>query len=321
MPYDQGYYAQLQLPLQGEYWFNDGGPTGNFPIAQPFIEFTAYLTGSKVLLNWYSCIDTAVVNYVLERSVDSINYTQITDTASGHKVPAGVYGVIDEFPPLTNPYIYYRLKWKINGNNNWFYAPVRKVIAAQLNDYYLSLGSRQLSHTDAKVNWYSGLDATADHYTLTRSINNGTYTVLATFPSEKKYSGSYVFTDQPAGTDGTMLSNGDSVHYKVSAYLIDGTEIDAQESSISWVKNLSIINVSPNPTADGNFAVWFSADSGTQAQIVITDVDGRRLYETSFAAQQFINFADLNISTARAGIYFVAMDLGGKKYVTRIVKQ
>ncbi len=55
IPYDIGYYTETKVKSFSEFWFNDGGPRKNQPLAACLFDFTAAHYGPRhALLNWTS---------------------------------------------------------------------------------------------------------------------------------------------------------------------------------------------------------------------------------------------------------------------------
>lgn len=126
VPYDKGYYAEVNVNAFSEFWFNDGGPTGTFDIATDYLGFTATkINHDNVKLEWHSLIDTVVAQYELQRSYDDTIFSAINTVAALHQV-APTYDYIDTPAVGDGSSVYYRLKWTKTGGGI-YYSPVRRI--------------------------------------------------------------------------------------------------------------------------------------------------------------------------------------------------
>ena len=132
VPYDQGYYAAIRVKSFSEFWFNDGGPTTSFPIGKDYLIFNARRVNyTDVAIDWTSYIDTAVITYEIERSIDGINFTHLS-TYNALLVNVGNYATTDKPTVSANGAVYYRLKWTtIYGKV--YYSPIRRVDWTDVN--------------------------------------------------------------------------------------------------------------------------------------------------------------------------------------------
>ncbi len=314
VPYDKGYYAEITSKPFSEYWFNDGGPTGNFPAGTDYLNFVAFKNGQVVTTYWHSLIDTAVNTYMLQRSADSINYTTILDTAALHNNP-GEYTFNDPETLTSSDVRYYRLQWTMNGRGNVYYSPVRKVSNADSANNLVTLYAEPVGHRSALVIWTSYIDGMVNHYVLERAIENNPYTTVDNTPALNHYGQQYNFTDQPAAA----ISNGAQVHYRLTAVLQNGTTVVLPIRTITWDNGNSVVNIYPNPNFDGNFTVQWHADAGTVLRIDIFDASGRSNYSATATATQWNNGTTFQTSNHAKGIYFVRIDIGGQRYTAKLV--
>jgi len=126
VPYDKGYYAELKSPGLSEYWFNDGGPTRNFPLEVPIVSFDATRTGAhEVLLHWKSWIDTVISVYELQSSLDSVVFQAVGSENAAH-LPVAVYNRTDHPDVTAGQPIFYRLKWTLLDGRQ-FYSAIRRI--------------------------------------------------------------------------------------------------------------------------------------------------------------------------------------------------
>jgi hypothetical protein len=126
VPFDRGYYAEITTNSLGEFWLNDGGFSQSLPVNTDFVVFDARrLHETQAILSWSSVLDTVMATYLLQRSSDSINFTDIKTVASLKKVGAN-YSEIDDTTVQFGTTTFFRLFCTtIKGKT--FYSPIRAV--------------------------------------------------------------------------------------------------------------------------------------------------------------------------------------------------
>jgi subtilisin family serine protease len=126
VPYDNGYYAALKLRRFSEFWFNDGGPLGAFSLHEPAIALHAdKISNEHAALHWVCKVDTAVSEYLLQRSEDSVAFSDIA-LIPARRQQETVYGHMDTPSIATDGKIYYRIKYTLN-NGRVYYSATRRV--------------------------------------------------------------------------------------------------------------------------------------------------------------------------------------------------
>ena len=105
IPHGNGYYAEFTVNSFSEFWFNNGGANSAQP--QPIIlfSFTAIKQSGKALLQWKMQNEINAAKFIIERSVDGINFIAIDSMVTDG---SGQYNFTDAQPlPGIN---YYSLK-------------------------------------------------------------------------------------------------------------------------------------------------------------------------------------------------------------------
>jgi hypothetical protein len=126
VPYDKGYYAELNVNSFSEFWFNDGGPTGTIDLATDYLSFNAYkITYNNVKAEWTSNIDTSVSQYELQRSYNDTSFATIYTATALHLAPA-TYSYIDTPVVADGSSVFYRLRYTLL-NSKIFYSATRRV--------------------------------------------------------------------------------------------------------------------------------------------------------------------------------------------------
>lgn len=83
--------------------------------------------------------------------------------------------------------------------------------------------------------------------------------------------------------------------------------------------NTELISISPNPTTDGIISIAWSGNNTTTLQVVMRDVSGREVYRTTASAAQNYNRTTIQTPKFKAGVYFMNIDVSGRRYVYKIV--
>ena len=314
VPYDKGYYAELRVKPFSEFWFNDGGPTGTLPAGVDYLNFVAFRNGRGVRTYWYSLIDTAVNIYTVQWSADSVGFTAALDTVAVHSVPAQ-YSFNDLINPPNYSVLYYRLKWTMAGRNNVYYSPIRKVGISDSAANLITMDASMINHQSVLVNWTSYIDGMVNHYILERAIGINAYTTIDNTISLKHYGQQYYITDQPT----EHIQSGRLFHYRLTAILEDGSAIILPIRTVEWDNNGTVVNIYPNPTHNNSFTIVWDADAGTTMHINMTDAIGRSMYQATATATQWNNTTTLQTANRAKGLYFIRIDIGGNRYVAKIV--
>lgn len=107
VPYDKGYYGEVQTSDLGEFWLNDGGILGSLPMNTEYVTLNARkVTEQEVELSWHCTIDSAVTGYELQRSTDSLHFSAIATITSDKKYD---YRHTDNPALKTDSFAWYRL--------------------------------------------------------------------------------------------------------------------------------------------------------------------------------------------------------------------
>jgi hypothetical protein len=314
VPYDKGYYAEFDAQPFSEFWFNNGGPTGNFSAGSDYLNFLAYRSGSNVSTYWYSLIDTVTDRYSLQRSDDGRKFITISDTPSRHLNP-GEYSYSDSVNFTADSMLYYRLRWTLAGKSNYYYSPVRKITGADSGASLVTMNVTMIDHQDVLVTLKSYIDPVVNYYKVERAIGDGPYLNIRNPFAMHIYGSRYVITDDP----GDGIKSGTLIHYRVTVILKDGNRIVLPVYSVEWIENNSVENIYPNPTFDGGLTIKWHADMGVNMRITISDVTGREMQEASYTATQWDNSSTLQTSNFAKGVYLLHIIIGNKVHAAKIV--
>lgn len=167
VPYDNGYYAEVETNLFGEFWFNDGGITGTLPLNTDYIFLKARRwNDQQAELTWMSPIDTSMRSYQIQRSSDSVNFTDIIELSAKNVVNAN-YLQLDNPSPQENQKVFYRLFCTAQNGKN-FYSNIVSVEWTK-GDQLLSVYPVPSSDGNLIIRW-TGAVGSAATYSLTDMV-------------------------------------------------------------------------------------------------------------------------------------------------------
>jgi len=126
VPYDQGYYATVQVHSFSEFWFNDGGPAHDAGLNEQLLQFNAAHYGSRyATLDWICFSDPEIALYEIQRSADNQEFETIASVPALSQQAQQAYSYIDT-PFVNAPAVYYRLHYQSKSDPDvWYYSPVR----------------------------------------------------------------------------------------------------------------------------------------------------------------------------------------------------
>jgi hypothetical protein len=246
--------------------------------------------------------------------LDPIHFADATEQPARH-ISVADYSFDDPINFNNHAVIYYRLKWLMTGSNQVYYSPIRTIYGEDSAVNLISFDATLIGHQSVLNTWNSYLDGFTDHFVLERTIGDGSYTTIDNHVSQHHYGQQYNFIDQHL----TSIATGALIHYRLTAVLQDGTKIVLPEKTVEWINANTYANIYPNPAHDGRFTIAWFADAGTNMAVHITDALGRSVYETAVTSTQWSNTSTLQTANHTGGVYFVRMDIGGSRYVAKLV--
>jgi hypothetical protein len=314
VPYRNGYYAEATTAKLREFWFNNGGPTGTFPAGTDYLNFVAWKNDNNVITAWQSLIDTAVANYRMQRSWDSVEFETLLDTAALHLATAN-YVKTDNSPLTDSATAYYRLMYTLtNDTARHYYSPIRKVTKDDGTEQLVDFNVLAYGPGIAIASWTSYIDGVVQQYVLESSVRNKPFSLIYVTDAKKHFGQSYSFTDQAP-----TAINGDLVTYRLRAIMNTGDTITLPLRSIQWILANALADVYPNPSANGTLnLVWYALQQ-TELKIVLTDLQGRKIAEYTTVASQWRNELQLQAPAGLQGMYLLHAEIGNNKIVKKII--
>jgi hypothetical protein len=124
IPYDNGYYAEFPVSSFSEFWLNNGGPGGIHGLPLNLLSFEAVKQNKQVLLQWITENELNSDKYIVERSADGIQYSNIGLVPAFNSSSTNNYRFID-LQPLPG-FNFYRLKM-MDKDGSFRNSPVRRI--------------------------------------------------------------------------------------------------------------------------------------------------------------------------------------------------
>lgn len=315
IPFDKGYIARFKSKSLGEFWFNNGGPTAQIPATKDYISFLAYKQGNDIQTYWHSLIDSNVDNYIVERSVDDTTYSSVLDTIAIRRSSAQ-YSHLEpeEFPAVSKEY--YRLKWKMLGDNRYYYSPKRLITDTDNESNLLSIIAQQVQNQLVKTQWTSNIDPMVSYYVCNRQWGTTPYSILDTIWAAQRIGQTYSRLDYlPMGIPSSSL-----IYYRLDAYGFSGTPLRSVQTSLRYMNNSEYIgNIYPNPVENGQCTITCYTQEGKEIHIDVKDMAGRSIDSFTAIAQNYFTSINLNTSKLERGIYMVTIVTDDKKQVSKLV--
>ena len=127
--YQNGYY--LEFTTSSFSTFFVGSTVSAIPLPVSLVTFTASLQGTIVKVKWATQDEHAVINYVVERSVDGITFSNLGQVTANGLSPANY--TFDDIYPFTGT-SYYRLKM-IDVDGNYRYSAIVTINNRSLSNF------------------------------------------------------------------------------------------------------------------------------------------------------------------------------------------
>jgi hypothetical protein len=151
------------------------------------------------------------------------------------------------------------------------------------------------------LNWSVLNTSTIDRFVVERSADGRTYTLLATVAST-----SFDLTD------GQALPGLN--YYRVKMLRKDGKITCSNIAVIlNAAKGTSFISIAPNPVVNGNFKLNVSAAQNTKMEMLITDMQGRKLRQQVVTLIAGFNQLPVNVNDLSPGIYLLYAIIAGER--------
>ncbi|XZF15259.1 S8 family serine peptidase [Chitinophagaceae bacterium MMS25-I14] len=173
--------------------------------------------------------------------------------------------------------------------------------------------AQRVSERYVSADWTSDADATANYYELQRSYDGGSFNSIYKVNAQHLQSASYRYTDTP------VLTNGSSIYYRVKYMMNNGKVYYTYVRRIDWRGPDQLIQLYPNPVNDGKLHIVWSANTGNDLQLTVTDILGKTIYRNTLKSTAWNNSADIMLSGVANGVYIAHIVIGGNQYKEKLV--
>lgn len=114
-------YVEISVPGFSEQWIH-GGTDASSVLPVQLVSFAPHCNGDDVIIKWITASETNNRSFIIERSLDGVNYTKIAQLdGAGNSNELIEYSYIDNFKP--SQLVYYRLSQVDNNGTTKVYEP------------------------------------------------------------------------------------------------------------------------------------------------------------------------------------------------------
>ena len=145
----------------------------------------------------------------------------------------------------------------------------------------------------------------------------GNFIEVTGTPFTNLASSSIGFSDIDGDTDLDVIISGLSGSPVTNLYINDNI---VNTTDLSNTNNFDF-TLSPNPTIEDRVYVNFEAEESSQLTIKVSTADGRLLIQQNEAANIGVQTFPIDISTLQKGIYFMELNDGEKRGITKFMVQ
>lgn len=179
---------------------------------------------------------------------------------------------------------------------------VESTVPIKLESFSINLVNNQ-----PLLNWKTVTEINNDYFKIERSNNGYTFQNI----SKVKGSGTSFELHKYKFTDETKLNRG-TYYYRLSQVDFDGERAYFGVKSITIDDNYDLIEIFPNPVKSGKI-LTIQSSREVEKKIIILDESGK-IYRSIVSDEQVVR---INTNGLNSGIYFVRIEEGGMKKVTR----
>jgi hypothetical protein len=172
---------------------------------------------------------------------------------------------------------------------------------------------------DVLVNWSTASELNSDYFEVERSLDGGKFTYSGNVKAagNSQTTQHYHFVDRiPAGTKASVA------YYRLKVVDKDGASeyTKAVPVKLDQPADQPFV-VFPNPFSS-TVNVTVAADAPGKAYIQLTDITGRTVSSSSQTVNDGINTLEIDqAGRLKAGVYFLSVEINGKQYVEKLVKE
>jgi Subtilase family/Secretion system C-terminal sorting domain len=253
-----------------------------------------------------SAYELGVTQYE-DRNKDYINGT-LADNFDG-KYSYYPYSVIN-WIPYDNGYI---AQLKVKSFSEFWFNDGGPTHAFPVTVPYVNFTADLLNDSHADVHWTAAIDSVISKYVLYLSYNDTAYVIADTFNS--RHNALYVYSY----LQHLNLPPGGVVYYKLKYTLKDGSEYYAPTRKLQLLTPNELLRVYPNPTTNGIVTLQYTAYTGSQLEVRVTDLTGRQLFVSGLITSGWDNTTTVRVPKLPTGLYLMHVRIDGNTYVQKLI--
>lgn len=287
-------------------------------VASPanYTSFTATAGTNNVLLRWQTASEFLSSRFVVEKSLDGINFTAL-GTVNGHGTSTATnnYQFTDNAPSY-NTAAYYRLK-AIDVNELFSYSEVRRVFVQHAIVNLLRFTATPGSDNVA-LEWQTSGEFNCSRFILEKSLDNINFSPIATLPG----GGTLLVARNYQYADRNVVY-GREMYYRLK--IVDGAENFEYSDTVSATLlngNGRFVRVYPTVSAN-NQPLTAEVSSGEAQQITIRVFDNTGRLLGTQTKQLMVGFNRFQLTTGYLPRNWVYIQFTGKEidYTTPVLKR
>ena len=171
-------------------------------------------------------------------------------------------------------------------------------------------------NNDVALTWETASEKNCKGFEIQSSADGKNYEALDFVASQNgntSYSQRYAYTDRIVKKEGLM-------YYRLKQIDLDGTVAYSQAKVVDLGRFNYTASVYPNPFQDA-FKVNLETQTAQTAEVLVTDITGKTLYNTEISLAKGNNTLDISLSNQTPGLYLLKVTTGTQTYINRLVKQ
>jgi Secretion system C-terminal sorting domain len=173
--------------------------------------------------------------------------------------------------------------------------------------------AKKISELNVGATWNTSIDTAVNKYELQRGNGVDSFHTIFTQAATHQLMANYNYTDTPS------IDVGSTLYYRIKYTLKSNKVYYTYLRQVDWTAADQLIAIFPNPVENGQLTIKWSANSGTDLKILVTDVTGRMIKRNEFAASEWNNTTIINLTGIAAGIYVVKVSIGSNHYVEKVL--
>lgn len=166
------------------------------------------------------------------------------------------------------------------------------------------------------VTWSTSNEISSSHFDVERAYEGSEdFEAIGTVKGagNSKNVLNYVFVDAKADLSQT-------IYYRLKQVDMDGRYKYSPVAVVTPQTDEKGISVYPNPLAEGDLHIAFTADNAQVATVTVTDITGKVVYTENVNTKAGRNQLNIGSSVMEKGVYFVTLSVNGSTQNTKLIK-